>query len=74
MTSTPLNDAELDRLSSVLERFGNQRSMNLEQLDGFLARIMHHAERFCTSFQLACAGDPSVWIGVRPLAVQRVRD
>ncbi len=30
-----------------------------------LARIMHHAERFCTSLQLACTGDPSVWIGER---------
>jgi uncharacterized protein len=37
MTTVSLTDAEFDRLSPVLERFGNQRSMNLEQLDGFLA-------------------------------------
>jgi hypothetical protein len=33
-----------------------------------------HAEDFCTSLRLACADDPSVWIGVRQLAVQRVWD
>jgi uncharacterized protein len=40
MTTASLTDAEFDRLSSVLERFGNQRSMNLEQLDGFLAALI----------------------------------
>ena len=40
MTPSSLTDAEFDRLSSVLERFGNQRSMNLEQLDGFLAALV----------------------------------
>ena len=39
-----------------------------------LTRIMHHAERFCRSGRQSCAGDPSVWIGVRQLAVQRVWD
>src|SRR5205814_5264488 len=39
-----------------------------------LAWIMHHAERF-SHFRLAArAGDPSGWIGVRPLALQRVWD
>jgi len=37
-----------------------------------LARIMHHAGRFCRSDQRSRAGDPSVWIGVRPLLMQRV--
>jgi hypothetical protein len=36
MKSKPLTDAEFDQLSAVLERFGDKRSMNLEQLDGFL--------------------------------------
>jgi hypothetical protein len=35
----PLTDAETERLSAVLERFGDKRSMNLEQLDGFLAAL-----------------------------------
>ena len=40
MTSAPLTEAELDRLTSVLDRFGTKRSMNLEQLDGFLAALI----------------------------------
>jgi hypothetical protein len=37
-----------------------------------LARIMHHAACFCTSVEQMRASDPSGWIGVRSLAVQRV--
>jgi uncharacterized protein len=40
MTPQPLTDAEFDRLGSMLERVGNQRSMNLEQLDGFLVALV----------------------------------
>jgi uncharacterized protein len=36
----PLTDAEFERLSAVLRRFDNQRPMNLEQLDGFLAALI----------------------------------
>ena len=36
----PLTEAELDRLRELLERFGNKRSMNVEQLDGFLAALI----------------------------------
>jgi uncharacterized protein len=39
MTPQPLTDAEFDRISSVLERYGGKHSMNLEQLDGFLAAL-----------------------------------
>jgi hypothetical protein len=39
-----------------------------------LARIMHDAERFRISDQGSRAGDPSVWRGVRQLAVQHVWD
>jgi hypothetical protein len=39
-----------------------------------LTRIMHHSACFFTSLGLARAGDPSVWIGVRQLAVQHVWD
>ena|SRR5271170_3575116 len=37
-----------------------------------LAVIMHDVARFCTSGERARAGDPTGWIGVRQLAVQRV--
>jgi uncharacterized protein len=36
----PLTDAELERLTAVLKRFGDKRSMNLEQLDGFLSALI----------------------------------
>ena len=32
-------DAELERLSAILERSGGKRSMNLEKLDGFIAAL-----------------------------------
>jgi hypothetical protein len=32
---------------------------------------MHHVARFCTSGERVHAGDPTGWIGVRQLAVQR---
>jgi uncharacterized protein len=40
MKPEPLTDAELDHLSAILEQLGNKRSMNLEQLDGFLAALI----------------------------------
>jgi uncharacterized protein len=40
MKPQPLTDAEFDRLGSMLERVGSQRSMNLEQLDGFLVALV----------------------------------
>ena len=40
MQPQPLTDAELERLSGVLARFDNERPMNLEQLDGFLAALI----------------------------------
>ena len=42
--------------------------------DVALARIMHDAERFRISDRGSRAGDPSVWRGVMPLAVQHVWD
>ena len=36
----PLTETELCRLSALLERFGDQHSMNVEQLDGFLAALI----------------------------------
>lgn len=40
MKSEPLTDAELDHLSEMLGRIGNDRVMNLEQLDGFLSALI----------------------------------
>ena len=40
MTPQPLSDAELERMHGILERFGDKRAMNLEQLDGFLAALL----------------------------------
>jgi uncharacterized protein len=40
MKPEPLTDAEFDRLDSVLARFGDKHSMNLETLDGFLASLI----------------------------------
>jgi uncharacterized protein len=40
MKPEPLTDAELDHLSAILEQLGNKHSMNLEQLDGFLAALI----------------------------------
>jgi hypothetical protein len=31
-----------------------------------------HVARFCMSVERVRAGDPTSWIGVRPLAVQRI--
>jgi uncharacterized protein len=39
MKPEPLTDAEFDQLNSVLARFGDKHSMNMEQLDGFLAAL-----------------------------------
>ena len=40
MKSEPLTDAELERLGSILERFGDKQAMNLEQIDGFLSALI----------------------------------
>jgi uncharacterized protein len=40
MKPEPLTDAEFDRLNSVLARFGDKHSMNLEKLDGLLAALI----------------------------------
>ena len=40
MKSQPLTETELDQLTAVLEGIVDKRSMNLEQLDGFLAALI----------------------------------
>jgi uncharacterized protein len=39
MKPQPLTDEEFDHLSLILGRLGDEHSMNLEQLDGFLAAL-----------------------------------
>ena len=56
MKSQPLTDTELDQLSAILARFGDKRSMNLEQLDGFLAALICGPELVPPSKYL-----PEIW-------------
>ena len=59
MKSQPLTDAELDHLGDILERLGNKRAMNLEQLDGFLSALICGPELVAPSKYL-----PMIW-GIR---------
>jgi len=52
----PLTDAELDRLSEILSRFGTKDAMNLEQLDGFLAALIAGPDDVLPSEYL-----PEIW-------------
>jgi uncharacterized protein len=62
MKSQPLTDAEFDRLSEILEAFDNKHSMNLEQLDGFLAALICGPELVPPSKYLPkICGDPTVF-------------
>jgi len=56
MKLQPLTDAELDRLSEVLKRFGDKRAMNLEQLDGFLSALI-----CCPDLVPASEYLPEIW-------------
>jgi uncharacterized protein len=40
VTPQPLSDGELEKINGILERFGDKRAMNLEELDGFLAALI----------------------------------
>ena len=40
MSPQSLSEAELERVRELLDRFGDKRAMNLEQLDGFLAALL----------------------------------
>ncbi|HVI62575.1 MAG TPA: UPF0149 family protein, partial [Bradyrhizobium sp.] len=58
MKPEPLTDAELERLSAILERFGDKRSMNLEKLDGFIAALVCGPDIILPSEYL-----PEIWGG-----------
>jgi uncharacterized protein len=49
VTPQPLSDAEFDRLSSSLKRYGSKRAKNLEQLDGFLSALVCGPDEVSTS-------------------------
>jgi len=60
---TPVHsDAEIE---TVITSLGREPTSGLV----VLAVIMRHMARFCMSVERARAGDPTSWIGVRPLAV-----
>ena len=40
MRTPKLTNTELDELTEVLGRFRNERAMNLEELDGFMAALI----------------------------------
>jgi uncharacterized protein len=56
MKPEPLTDAEFERLNSVLARFGDKHSMNLEMLDGFLAALICGPDNILPSEYL-----PVIW-------------
>ncbi len=56
--SQPLNDAELERLDSILKRLGDKRAMNLEQTDGFLSTLICSPDLVPPSEYL-----PKIWGG-----------
>lgn len=58
MNPQPLTDAEFDKLSDVLKRFGDKRAMNLEMLDGFLAALICSPDNVPPSEYL-----PEIWGG-----------
>jgi uncharacterized protein len=51
-----LSDAELERVREILDRFGDKRAMNLEQIDGFLAALVCGPEDIPESEYL-----PEIW-------------
>ena len=62
MKPEPLTDAELDHLSKILGRLGNDNSMNLEQLDGFLSALICGPELVPPSKYLPkICGSPTVF-------------
>jgi uncharacterized protein len=54
----PLTNAELERLTTALELFGDKRRMNLEQLDGFLSSLICCPDIVSPSEYL-----PAIWGG-----------
>ena len=53
MIPQPLSDVEFERVHEILERFGDKRAMNLEQIDGFLAALVCGPEEVSQSEYLS---------------------
>ena len=64
----------LAAVASVGPRRGSDREFPHGVGAGYLAAIMHEATRFCSPGWRPHAVDPSVWTGVRQLAVQPIGD
>ena len=56
MSPQSLSEAELERVREILDRFGDKRAMNLEQIDGFLAALVCGPEDIPQSEYL-----PEIW-------------
>jgi uncharacterized protein len=56
MNTQPLSDAEFDKLSDILTRFGARGAMNLEMLDGFFAALIAGPDTVLPSEYL-----PEIW-------------
>jgi hypothetical protein len=69
----PNSTADQADLAARGAAWGDAVGMALSDDLGPLARIMHHAARFCTLGELARPDVPSGGIGVRQLVMQRVR-
>ena len=78
----PVQKARLSAFTQALADLGWTDGRNVRvdvrwygsDINRSLAAIMHHASRFCPPGWRTHAVDPSVWIGVRQLAVQRIGD
>ena len=56
MSPQSLSEAELERVREILDRFGDKRAMNMEQIDGFLAALVCGPEDIPQSEYL-----PEIW-------------
>ena len=56
MSPQALSDAEFEKVCEILDRFGDKRAMNMEQIDGFLAALVCGPEDIPQSEYL-----PEIW-------------
>ena len=71
-STPPFRDAQKIRLSGILDSKVAQRRPIFEFFSNLLAAIMHDVTRFHTCVERVSGSNPTRWIGVVPLAVQRV--
>jgi uncharacterized protein len=74
MKPQPLTEEEFDQLGATLDRLDDEHSMNLEQLDGFLAALACGPDNALPSeFLHAICGDAAAFDGNRELSFLIVR-